>query len=331
MPRQARLDSPGALHHIMVRGINREAIFRDTEDKSRFLERLAKGILEARCSVYAWVILDNHAHLLFKSGVQGISSVMRKLLTWYAQYFNRRYHRTGHVFENRYKSILCEEDRYLLALVRYIHLNPVRAQIVATMQELEAYPWSGHRALVTGEGYGWMDTDHILLQFGGTKRGARSAYRKFVEEGMTMGSQPELTGGGLRRSAGGWSQVLSLRRKGYSQEGDERILGSGEFVQQVLREVEEKGLRQLKLRKAGMSITHLIEEECRKRKVSRKEIEGGSRRAEVSRARAAIARRAMEDLGLPAAEVARYLGVNTSSIIRAAARAAERAGDGYAT
>jgi len=113
---------------------------------------------------------------------------------------------------------------------------------------------------------------------------------------MTMGSQPELTGGGLLRSAGGWSQVLSLRRKGHRPEGDERILGSGEFVHQVLTEVEEKGLRQLKLRKAGMSMSHLVEDECRRRKVSRKEIEGDSRWAKVSRARAAIARRALEDL-----------------------------------
>jgi putative transposase len=170
------------------------------------------------------------------------------------------------------------------------------------------------------------------LHFRETIRAARPANRKFVEEGMTMGSQPELTGGGLLRSAGGWSQVLPLRRKGHRQEGDERILGSGEFVHQVLAESEEKALRQLKLRKVGMSITHLIEAECRKHKVSRKEIEGGSRRAKVSRARAAIARRAMEDLGLSAAEVARHLGVNTSSIIRAAAKAgAEQAGDGYAT
>ena len=145
MPRQPRLDMPGALHHIMVRGIDKTDIFIDDQDRLVFLERLAKNIIEGKCSVYAWVLMNNHAHLLFKSGFKGISSVMRSLLTGYAIYFNRKHKRTGHLFENRYKSILCEEDRYLLALIRYIHLNPVRAGIVKEIDSLDRYPWCGDR------------------------------------------------------------------------------------------------------------------------------------------------------------------------------------------
>jgi len=118
MPRQARLDAPGALHHIMVRGINRADIFEDDKDRVRFLERLGQNVTEGKCSIFAWVLMDNHIHLLFKSGSYGISTVMRKLLTWYAQYFNRRHNRTGHLFQNRYKSILCDEESYLLTLIR---------------------------------------------------------------------------------------------------------------------------------------------------------------------------------------------------------------------
>ena len=125
MPRQARLDVPGALHHIMVRGIDKSQIFRDDEDKARFLERLGQNVEEGKSAVYAWALMDNHVHILFKSGKDGISTVMRKLLTWYAQYFNRRHRRTGHLFENRYKSILCDEDNYLLALIRYDYLGDV--------------------------------------------------------------------------------------------------------------------------------------------------------------------------------------------------------------
>ena len=105
MPRQARLDVPGALHPIMVRGLDKTNIFRDDEDKARFLERLGLNIEEGACSVYAWVLMDNPVHVLFTSGKDGISTVMRKLLTWYAQYFNRKHVRTGHLFESRYKSI----------------------------------------------------------------------------------------------------------------------------------------------------------------------------------------------------------------------------------
>ena len=125
MPRKARLDAPGTLHHIIVRGINKTPIFKDDLDKALFLERLGKNVVQGRCTIRAWVLMTNHVHLLFKSGEDGISTVMRKQLTWYAQYFNRRHGRTGHLFENRYKSILCDEEAYLLALTRYIH-SPLR-------------------------------------------------------------------------------------------------------------------------------------------------------------------------------------------------------------
>jgi len=214
MPRQARLDISGALHHIMVRGINQSDIFEDDQDKTLFVERLGQNVIDGKCSVYAWVLMDNHVHLLFKSGQQGISAVMRKLLTWYAQYFNRRHRRTGHLFENRYKSILCDEDKYLLALVRYIHLNPVRARIVTTLKKLDRYPWSGHSAVMGNARQDWMDTVYVLSQFGARKKAARNAYHRFVGEGMAMGKMPEFTGGGLIRSKGGWSQVVSARRRG---------------------------------------------------------------------------------------------------------------------
>jgi len=115
MPRQARLDIPGALHPIMLRGINKSNIFEDDPDREQFLRRLGENIADARATVYAWALMTNHAHILFKSGQQGISGVMRKQLTWYAQYYNRSHGRSGHLFENRYKSILCEEDNYLFA------------------------------------------------------------------------------------------------------------------------------------------------------------------------------------------------------------------------
>ncbi len=274
MPRQARLDVPGALHHIMVRGINKSPIFDDEQDRARFLERLGQKVTEARASVYAWVLMDNHVHILFKSGQEGISTVMRKLLTGYAQYYNRRHRRTGHLFENRYKSILCDEDHYLLPLIRYIHLNPVRAGIITTLRELDSYPWSGHSTIMEKTRHDWMDTAYVLTQFGNRKRAARNAYCAFVAEGMGMGRIPELTGGGLIRSKGGWSQVLSARRKGQKEEFDERILGSGDFVNAILKEAEEKIRSQLKFRRIGKTIIQIIGEECGRGKVSPHELEG---------------------------------------------------------
>ena len=317
MPRKARLDAPGALHHIMVRGINRFNIYHDDQDRNKFLERLGATVSEAKSEVYAWVLMTNHVHILFKSGNKGISTVMRKLLTWYAIYFNRKYRRTGHLFENRYKSIICDEDNYLLALIRYIHLNPLRAGIVKTLEELDRYPWSGHSAVMGKGECPWMDTDHVLLQFSETRRRARKAYRQFVREGIGMGRQPELTGGGLVRSLGGWSQVQSAQRKGSKTEYDERILGSGPFVTTIFKEAEEKQVRQLKLRRAGLSIEGIIQKECAEAGISKRELKNGSRRHVISMTRMRIARRGVEELGMTSAEIARRLGVCTSTITRA--------------
>lgn len=316
MPRQARLDVPGALHHIMVRGIDKSNIFRDDEDKSRFLERLGQTVSEGKCTIYAWVLMDNHVHILFKSGKDGISAVMRKLLTWYAQYFNRKHRRTGHLFENRYKSILCDEDNYLLALIRYIHLNPIRAKIVTTIEQLNRYSWSGHRTLIGKAKHPWMDVDHALSEFGTTRRKAVNEYQRFMQEGLSQGRLPELTGGGLIRSKGGWSQVLSARRSGRKEEFDERILGNGDFVNAILKEAEEKTTRQLKLRRSGKTIDKIIEEECRKERISASELKGGGRRRKVSTLRATIAKRGLDELGLSMAEIARHVGVTTSSIAK---------------
>ena len=113
MPRLARLDAPGVLHHIMIRGIERRKIFRDNKDRDGFLERLSTVLVETHTPCYAWALLNNHAHFLFRSGPSGISNVMRRLLTGYAVTFNRKYKRHGQLFQNRYKSIICQEDAYL--------------------------------------------------------------------------------------------------------------------------------------------------------------------------------------------------------------------------
>ena len=325
MPRQARLDVPGALHHIMVRGINKAAIFDDDQDRQRFLERLGENIVKAKCSIYAWVLMTNHVHLLFKSGGKGISTVMRKLLTWYAIYYNHRHKRTGHLFENRYKSILCDEDNYLLALIRYIHLNPVRAGMVKTMEELDRYPWSGHSAVMNKRECLWMDTNYVLLQFNDTTRRARKAYRVFVQEGIGMGRRPELTGGGLVRSLGGWSQVQSAQRTGRKAEYDERILGSGDFVTAIFKEAEEKQIRQFKIKRTGLTISAIIEKECKSARISERELKNGSKRLIVRTVREKIARRSVEELGLTSAEIARNLGVCTSTVTRALSRSEEAA------
>ena len=148
MPRQARLDAPGVLQHVMARGIERRKIFWDDKDRSSFLERLALILEETQTQCYAWALIPNHFHLLLRTGPTPLSTVMRRLMTGYAVTFNKRHRRSGHLFQNRYKSVICEEDPYLLELIRYIHLNPLRAGLVNDLKELDKYPWSGHSAII---------------------------------------------------------------------------------------------------------------------------------------------------------------------------------------
>jgi hypothetical protein len=162
-----------------------------------------------------------------------------------------------------------------------------------------------------------MDSDYALTQFGENRRVAKKAYRRFIEEGLTLKQSTELNGGGLIRSYGGWSQVEAMRRRGQKEGFDERILGSGEFVQAVLKEAEDRQVRQLRMRQSGTTIETIIREECAKCGISDKEIKMGSRRQLVSGIRAKIAYRSREELGLSAAEIARHTGVSTSGIARA--------------
>ncbi|MCK4467709.1 MAG: transposase [Desulfobacterales bacterium] len=161
MPRQPRLDAPGVLQHVMARGIERRKIFWDDKDRSSFLKRLAMLLEETQTQCYAWALIPNHFHLLLRTGLSAsadasrcragptpLSTVMRRLMTGYAVTFNIRHRRSGHLFQNRYKSVVCEEDPYLLELIRYIHLNPLRAKLVEDLKSLDKYPWSGHSAIL---------------------------------------------------------------------------------------------------------------------------------------------------------------------------------------
>ena len=130
MPRGARLDTPGTLHHVIVRGIEKRRIINDVADRKNFVTRLAELSVATNTNIYAWALMRNHAHILLRSSETGLSVFMRRLLTGYAIWYNRRHHRWGHLFQNRYKSIVCDEDAYFKELVRYIHLNPLRAKLV---------------------------------------------------------------------------------------------------------------------------------------------------------------------------------------------------------
>ncbi len=317
MPRKARLDAPGTLHHVMIRGLEGRDIFRNDGDRENFLARLGQLVKKTGDRILAWSLMDNHVHLLLFSGPSGLSTLMRRLLTGYAGWFNRKHGRIGHLFQNRYKSIVCEEETYLLELVRYIHLNPCRASTVKSLEELDSYRWSGHGVLIGKNRNDWQERDYVLGQFAKGRSKAIRAYRQFMEEGQDAGRRPELVGGGLIRSLGGWSKVLSLRARGEQEEYDARILGGGDFVHAILKEADERLMRQMKSRREKVSIDDVIKKMCKEAKVREEELRGGGQRKKVSALRGRIAYLLCREMGISMAEVARKLGVGTPAIAMA--------------
>src|SRR3972149_11977881 len=165
MPRGPRLDAPGTLHQVRMRGIERRPIFRDDQDRADFATRVAALATAGAWTVYDWALLPNHAHLLVRTGTRPLARSMRSLLTGYAGAFNRRHQRVGHLFQNRDKSGVVEEDAYLWELVRYLHLNPLRAQVVPDLRTLDRYPWTGHSALLGTVPRPWQATQTALPPF----------------------------------------------------------------------------------------------------------------------------------------------------------------------
>ena len=320
MPRQARLDAPGTLHHVIIRGIEKRRIVNDEQDRRDFVSRLGKLASATDTTVYAWALMTNHAHLLLSSGSAGLAKFMRRFLTGYAVSYNLRHRRHGHLFQNRYKSIVCDGERYFTELVRYIHLNPLRVKLVADLTELEKYRYCGHGVILGTVKHDWQERDTVLSQFGIREGDAKALYRKFVAQGVELGRRPELVGGGLIRSAGGWSEVKSRRRRGKLELGDERILGSGEFVERVIREAESRMQREFPASERDKKVERVVAEECKKRKVSLTELRSGSRRGRLPEVRAELSRKLVEDYGIAIAEIARQVGVSTSAISKSLTR-----------
>jgi putative transposase len=246
MPRLARLDAPGVLHHVMGRGIERKKIFLNDTDRDDFIGRLSALAQDGAMEIYAWVLMPNHFHLLCKTKNLPLASIMRRILTGYVVNFNKRHRRYGHLFQNRYKSIVCQEDVYLKELVRYIHLNLLRAGLVKDFRELNRNPWSGHSALAGKMKREWQSTEYVLSFFGSSNN-SRKNYLQYVGKGIDQGRRPELVGGGLIRSMGGWSAVLASRKRDERQVADQRILGDGDFVKQVISGLDDLVKKNLRL------------------------------------------------------------------------------------
>lgn len=303
MPRSARIDIPNLLQHVIVRGIERRDIFFSDDDRHDFVQRLKTLLEKMDVECLAWALLSNHFHLLIRPTRTSLAAFMRRLLTGYAVTFNLRHNRSGHLFQNRYKSLVCDEDSYLLELVRYIHLNPLRAGIVSDLDALDRFPWSGHAVLMGKCSMEGQAADEVLRYFGRKIGAARRSYRIFVSDGVAQGKRRDLVG--LR--------VASWKAETWVP-GDSRILGDADFTERLLAESS------LKERITVLEpLETIVDRFAEKFEISPRAVASRSRLPRVLNAKAAVCHAAIE-AGYSGAEVARHLGMTRSGVFTAKKR-----------
>lgn len=322
MPRQARIDVAGSLHHIICRGIEGTDIFCDNADRDDFVSRLVEITTKTSTCCFAWALIPNHLHLLLETGMMPIASLMQKLLTGYAITFNLSHKRHGHLFQNRYKSILCQEETYLLELVRYIHLNPLRACLVSSLESLRDYRYCGHGCLLgrNRDLAGWMSVERILKRFGDNIDESRKAYEQFLLDGVAMGPRPDLTGGGLLRSIGGWRGLRSYKEAGIFYKSDERILGDSDFVDLALKASEEDLARKSMYQRGNVDLQKLISIVATTLEMETDEVCAAGKQPRHVCARSLLCFWAVREIGMTTTLLAKALRISQPAVTQAVQR-----------
>jgi REP element-mobilizing transposase RayT len=306
MPRKPRLSIPGALHHIMAHGIEGRSIFCDNEDRQQFLALLSQEIARSGFKCYAWVLMDNHYHLLLRVNENPLSSMMRPLNSNYARWFRKKYHGRGYLFQDRFKSLVTQDQGYIEELVRYIHLNPVRSGICKSIAELDVFAWSGHAVIVGRQRNDFQNINDILHRFGHASKDAIREYRIFIGAGMDDTNNQEF---------------VKYIRKNNADSKDRHehrcwVIGDPKFVKSAL-EHDRAWRLQLALHcKNGWTVERVVGEVARQLKINTEDIFKRGKDNERSIFRKTVAALAHRSCGIPIIQIARYYGVGSSSISR---------------
>lgn len=278
----------------MLRGNAGQEIFFDDEDRYHLYLLLQQGISRYGHRIHGFCLMNNHLHLAVQVGEEPLSKIMQNLSFRYTRWINRKQKRIGHLFQGRYKAILIEQNSYLLALVRYIHLNPVRAKMV---RQPSAYPWSGHRCYLGKEALPWLHTEWVLSQFGKRINTCHQRYKEFVRAGHGEGYREEFHGGGE----------------------DHRVLGNDRFVEKVL----ETQLSTLYKRKQ-LALESLVRSVCKEYKLKEADLASSSRNRHASEVRQVIGWLALKTDNITLTQVAQYFGRDVTTLSRGVKRMEEQ-------
>ena len=326
MARKRRIEWENSLHHVMARGIDGRAVFDLTSERANLVKRFAYLVPELDISVYAWVIMPNHFHLLLRTPKQGnISKFMHRLLTGYAVVYNNETERNGHVFQGRYKSILVQEDEYFLKLVRYIHLNPLKAGIVRIPEELDSYIWSGHLDIIGMRNTSWMDSGYVLDYFTDSVSNPEENYRLALLDDINNSSSRELLHGSYIIGADGLqdpkgNDCQSQWKNGY------RVLGDRNFALDVLSRLKEGGAVIRSRSDVHIEVDSIMERVSKEFNISIKAIRGRGRSPVLADVRALIAFAYSRELGLSQTDIARQLNMTQTGVSSAIKRGVDLSG-----
>jgi REP element-mobilizing transposase RayT len=287
MARKPRVEFDGAFYHVIVRGNQRQRTFQDDRDRIAYLERIEHYRQRYGFRLYAYVLMANHVHLLMETKSVPLSKIMQGIQFSYTQSYNRRHRKVGHLFQGRYKAILCDRDAYLLELVRYIHVNPGRLRVP---DDPWRYRWSSHGAYLGKSSPVKVDTREILSRFGSRIDAARRGYQGFMEDGMIQGHEEK-----------------------YYQTLDQRFLGDERFVNEVAERSEAKEV-EIEGKKVGFA--RLLQALCTMRNVDSKVLLEPGRQRQWVAPRAQLVYLAREWCGLTAKELAGRLHRDASMISR---------------
>ena len=293
MARKPRLHVTGGVYHVMLRGNAGQVIFFDDDDRYRFYLLLQQGIARYGHRIHGFCLMTNHVHLAVQVAEEPLSKVMQNLAFRYTRWVNRKQKRIGHLFQGRFKAVLVDRDSYLLELVRYIHLNPVRARLV---RQPQAYAWSGHRAYLGKETLPWLETDWVLSQFGVRLSIGRKRYEAFVREGQGEGRREEFHRGG---------------------DDDQRVLGTDRFTRRVLNKPV--------MRRQRITLDELIQIVCRDYKLTDAELASTGRRRLTSEARSVVGWLAQKSGQVTLTEVGKRLGRDVATLSRGVQQLGEKA------
>jgi len=311
MPRMPRTDAPGMIHHVVARGIERRQIFMDDRDRDFFLQRLTDLVQATENPLYTFALIPNHFHLLVRRGKTPMHTFMQRLLTSYAIYFNKRHNRSGHLFQNRYKSVACTDEAYFIVLLRYINLNPVKAGL-CSHEDLKYFRYSGHACILGNRNTPWLASNEVLSLFGDTLDRSREAYSRIMDEDDILMPNDE---------------VFSSSKA--TQSGIAISYADGEQRAMAQTAVTKPFKSSFTLIESGESdsgepdISALYSQIIAKYDVTEKELLSKNKTRRIVLARSRLAKDMSHHLGLTRSEIARQLSVSPSAVSKMLGRSEE--------